>query len=641
MLNVEALGKGTVPIDGPWQFHIGDNAAWAQPQTPDATGSNGWEQITADDTWGAQGHPAYAGLAWYRKHLRLAPAQGTDGNFALLFPQVDDAYEIYWNGQLVGRYGKLPPHPSYFFSSPMQTFGLGAARDGVLAVRVWKALLFSSDPAELGGFNAAPLVGSPEAIAAAKAQDDYAWMRGLQFRFWLWLLYGLVAVLGFLAWRRNRGQPALLALAVYCGAVVADSALTHLRLPIPANLALGLSQLLLGLQDVSLWFLLLYLFRLDRAPRVARFTRILTIVDLAAFSLDGLVTIFWNSPYVVHWAQAADGIFTVVLTLAELYIFVLIYFALRRRLDAARWFLAIAAVLDGLNQDVFAAIAQGRRYTHWTFADKMLQPLFTLNGARFSAGTLSDLLLFVAIVYTVYRSVREAAQRQSAVERELQSARELQQVLIPETLPELPGYAVTSAYLPAQEVGGDFFQIIPLEGEQTGSALVVLGDVSGKGLRAAMAVSLIVGTVRTLAETETSPARVLTRLNRRLHGRLDGGFATCAVVRVDPGGRCVAANAGHLAPLRDGVEVELPGALPLGLVPNAEYEEREFQLDPGQRLTMVSDGVVEAKNTHGELYGFERTARIATQPAEEIAHAAQSFGQEDDITALTVTRAAA
>ena len=97
----------------------------------------------------------------------------------------------------------------------------------------------------------------------------------------------------------------------------------------------------------------------------------------------------------------------------------------------------------------------------------------------------------------------------------------MQQVIIPEALPAIAGFTLTSAYKPALEVGGDFFQIIPLTG---GSTLVVLGDVSGKGLKAAMAVSLIVGAIRMVADFTISPAEILAGLNRRLHGRLRGGF---------------------------------------------------------------------------------------------------------------------
>ena len=139
----------------------------------------------------------------------------------------------------------------------------------------------------------------------------------------------------------------------------------------------------------------------------------------------------------------------------------------------------------------------------------------------------------------------EQSERQGALEQEFKSAQELQQVLIPETLPSLEGYAVTSAYRPAQQVGGDFFQLIA---QPDGSALLVLGDVSGKGLKAAMTVSLIVGTIRTVADTVDDPAEILSILNRRLHGRLKDGFVTCLALRLDAEGDCVLANAGHPAP---------------------------------------------------------------------------------------------
>ena len=136
--------------------------------------------------------------------------------------------------------------------------------------------------------------------------------------------------------------------------------------------------------------------------------------------------------------------------------------------------------------------------------------------------------------------------------------------------PAVPGFTLTSAYRPAREVGGDFFQIVPVAG---GSTLIVLGDVSGKGLRAAMAVSLIVGAVRALADDYPQPAALLTQLNRRLCGRLQGGFATCVAVSIGPGGECSVASAGHPAPYVNDRELPLPGALPLGLDPETTYQE--------------------------------------------------------------------
>jgi serine phosphatase RsbU (regulator of sigma subunit) len=206
-------------------------------------------------------------------------------------------------------------------------------------------------------------------------------------------------------------------------------------------------------------------------------------------------------------------------------------------------------------------------------------------------------------------------------------------------LPIIPGFTLTSAYRPAQEVGGDFFQIIPLEG---GSTLVILGDVSGKGLMAAMAVSLIVGAVRALADDYPSPARLLSQLNRRLCGRLQGGFATCVILRIDSRCECAVASAGHPAPFLNNRELDLPGALPLGISPIVDYEESSFSVEIGDHFSLYTDGLLEARNQAGELYSFARLERLfATHPsAAQATQAAVNFGQDDDITVLTLTRLA-
>jgi serine phosphatase RsbU (regulator of sigma subunit) len=198
---------------------------------------------------------------------------------------------------------------------------------------------------------------------------------------------------------------------------------------------------------------------------------------------------------------------------------------------------------------------------------------------------------------------------------------------------------VTSAYRPAEEVGGDFFQLIPLVG---GATLLLLGDVSGKGLKAAMTVSLIVGAARTLAEISEDPAEILSGLNRRLYGRLQNGFVTCLVLRLDSDGVCEVANAGHPSPFLNQQELGLPGTLPLGVLAVAKFEKANIHLGVGDRLTLYTDGLLEARNVSGELYGFDRLQQlIATKPdARQASEAAVAFGQEDDITVLTVTRLA-
>ncbi len=112
IVTIDGLGKGTVDLSEPWRFHIGDNLQWADPSVNDSPGQNSWETILTDRPWGAQNHYAYAGFAWYRLRLRVTPAPDIKTGFQLLLPRLQDVCEVYWNGRLVGRYGKLPPHPS-------------------------------------------------------------------------------------------------------------------------------------------------------------------------------------------------------------------------------------------------------------------------------------------------------------------------------------------------------------------------------------------------------------------------------------------------------------------------------------------------------------------------------------------------
>jgi serine phosphatase RsbU (regulator of sigma subunit) len=189
--------------------------------------------------------------------------------------------------------------------------------------------------------------------------------------------------------------------------------------------------------------------------------------------------------------------------------------------------------------------------------------------------------------------------------------------------------------LPVQGVGGDFYQVLS---QSDGSTLVVIGDVSGKGLKAAMTGALAIGALRTLAAENLSPGELLARLNHQICGTQDSGFITCLCTRIGPQGAVTVANAGHLSPYRGGEEIPVNPGLPLGLAAGIEYAETHFQLEPGDVLTLLSDGVVEAMNPQHQLLGFERVRAMSGQSAQDIAAAAQAFGQEDDITVLTVKR---
>jgi hypothetical protein len=309
-------------------------------------------------------------------------------------------------------------------------------------------------------------------------------------------------------------------------------------------------------------------------------------------------------------------------------------------------FLLVRALRDGnLEARVLlpAVLFEGF-YRYWTFTSflvfylhfsRQYKPLPSLHLGTYELhlGSLSDFIFLITILlFLVFRTVG-IARRNAQTAAEMEAARTVQQVLIPEEIPSVPGFSIQSVYRPYGEVGGDFFQILPTK---TGGVLAIIGDVSGKGLPAAMTVSLLVGTVRTLAHFTQSPGEILAAMNLRMLGRSHGGFTTCLVLRADPNGTLTIANAGHIAPYVAGKEVPLENGLPLGLAADTAYTETAFQLAPGQQLTLMTDGVVEARGKSGALYGFDRTATLSTQPAETIVQTAQAFGQDDDITALTI-----
>ncbi|MGA8041797.1 MAG: PP2C family protein-serine/threonine phosphatase [Terracidiphilus sp.] len=247
------------------------------------------------------------------------------------------------------------------------------------------------------------------------------------------------------------------------------------------------------------------------------------------------------------------------------------------------------------------------------------------------------ILLGSVILAVFVRDLIRDRREKMRMAAELAASRAVQHVLISEVTPATPGFEIESIYKPYGEVGGDFFQILP---RSDGSVLIAIGDVSGKGMPAAMMVSLLVGAFNALAETTTSPAQLLAGLNRRILGRSHGGFTTCLILHASPDGTCTAANAGHIPPYLNGKELACENNLPLGLSAETHYCEFIFQASHDDKLTLLTDGVVEARSHSGELFGFERTAALASRTAESIAQAAQAFGQEDDITVLTVMRAA-
>lgn len=285
---------------------------------------------------------------------------------------------------------------------------------------------------------------------------------------------------------------------------------------------------------------------------------------------------------------------------------------------------------------------------HWFPNLPDLVPMGATQLGRLRARLTFDSIATITVVSLGYTgffvvSVREARRygktrtEKALLESEMAAARQVQQVILPNPHQQFPGFAIESVYKPAREVGGDFFQLLPVT---DGGLLIVIGDVAGKGLPAAMLVSLLIGSIRATAETTRDPLILLSRLHETIVGRAQDGFATALAAFISNDGSVTLANAGHLSPYLDGQEIGLPGALPLGIRGGGRYEAVKLELRQGNRLTFLSDGVVEAQNEKGELLGFDRARAISTEPAAAIADAALQFGQADDITVVTIERRA-
>ena len=244
----------------------------------------------------------------------------------------------------------------------------------------------------------------------------------------------------------------------------------------------------------------------------------------------------------------------------------------------------------------------------------------------------------------LYRESMEKAR----IEEELRVAGQIQQALLPPRVHEGAGFLAAGANLPCQAIGGDFFDYLPLPGERTG---FTLGDVAGKGPSAALLAAVVQGMFYSLAASAEGPATTLSRMNRALAGRVIAArFATVAYVVLAPDGRLVSCNGGHNPPVivtKDGgVRTLVKGGLILGVFANAEYEEEEVALAPGDTFVLYSDGLTEAVNADDEEFGEERvhawlTEHRALSPTAlvdgliaEVHAFARGVPQADDMTAL-------
>ena len=258
-------------------------------------------------------------------------------------------------------------------------------------------------------------------------------------------------------------------------------------------------------------------------------------------------------------------------------------------------------------------------------------------------------------VVETWDSYDQMSLMRQSIEQELRVARSIQRASLPKAVPTLEGWQITPYYQPAREVGGDFYDFHLLSGGRLG---LVVGDATGKGVPAALVMSTTCGMLRLAAQSYSSPGEMLQRVNEALFASIPANmFVTCLYGVLDPkSGRFSYANAGHDLPYLwhgggDCEELRARG-MPLGLMPGMSYEQRETILHTGEAAFFYSDGLVEAHDPKGEMFGFPRLRALIAEYGKEpslgefllenlYTFVGEGWEQEDDITLLTLRRSTA
>src|SRR6201998_1604722 len=615
-----------VEIHDLWRFQTGDDPRWSDPKFDDSS----WSLLRSNQPWDGQGYPGYRGFAWYRFQVVL-PADHPP--LALFIPAIYGNYQVFAGGRLIEQLGRLPPEDSLTFSFTVGSERLiplpgDLTRAGgplSIAIRIW---INPRAPKNALG-------GGPQAairIGDAALLDEW---KTLQIRSGFWSLFAtnILLLVYLMAGGAGLGlfllRPTEREYLWFGASELANAAFGALWIyeafhAVDLRVFWALSDCLQAASSVCFLFFLVALLKQRRSSiywvalasaLVAPFPALISIGSVDVALITRAAVALAELPYLVC-------------------VLLFLFFAVRRGSLDAQLLVGPVGLCSGLG--VVERVLWAAHFAGYSALEASRQRPDRLFPWPFpaSAQNIADFLMQISILAILVLRFARTRRDEERHLSELEAARTVQQVLIPEEIPVIPGLSLQCVYKPAGQVGGDFFQILPTPNN---GAIIIIGDVSGKGMPAAMAVSLLVGIVRTLAHYTQGPAEILTAMNHSMLGRSSGGFTTCLVLRCDADGKLTIANAGHIAPYVAGKELPLENGLPLGLSADTIYAERSFHLAPGQQLTLLTDGVVESRDQAGALLGFERSAALSIQPADAISRAAQEFGQDDDITVLTLS----
>jgi serine phosphatase RsbU (regulator of sigma subunit)/anti-sigma regulatory factor (Ser/Thr protein kinase) len=313
---------------------------------------------------------------------------------------------------------------------------------------------------------------------------------------------------------------------------------------------------------------------------------------------------------------------------------------------------ALRAMKEVGIQLVVPLVSQGELIGLLNLGPRLSQQEYSADDRTLLGNLAAQATPAVRVAQLVRQQQTEAEERQR-IEQELQVARLIQHTLLPKSVPNVDGWHLAAYYRPARAVGGDFYDFIALEDGRLG---LIVGDVTDKGVPAALVMATTRSVMRAAAAGLSDPGAVLERVNDLMCPDIpENMFVTCLYAVLDPiTGRLVYANAGHDLPYqRSGdqvIELRARG-MPLGLMPGMQYEEQETRLEPGDTVLFYSDGLVEAHNAQREMFSFPRLRQLVahdSSTADEVvdflleqlaAFTGPDWEQEDDITLVTLRRA--
>src|SRR5271166_985798 len=576
-----------IELNQAWFEHDGDQPEWSRPEFDDSA----WNIVDLADLG-----PARQGWHWYRRRVNFGPDQR---DLRLLVAGGDGTYELFINGIRV-------PGPilssSLLVRRPVEAVFPVSSADGVFVIGLRTRVPPGYAAWHLPQFTRMTM-GLPAAIGYERQALESERLLGLAPSICINLLLCLAGVTALALYAIQQTQREYIFLGLYLLLVGISNGLSMLQsagfLPLSANF-------LIADPLIYVWVIAQIEFTYSFAGRrVGRTWRIYEASFLVPLILSVLTWagLFPSDTYVLIEAGATAPV--------GLLLSALLFVWYRQGNREAGW-LILPSLAPAVSTALFdlgtASITLG-----WQSFNFLVEPI-QMGPIALQLVDVGTLVFLLSIAVVMFFRFSRVTREQARAAAELAAAREIQQMLLPSTLPQLAGVQIAGAWQPAREVGGDYFDVIQLDKDRLG---ICVGDVAGKGITAALLMANLQASLRAFATTEASPQVVCTKLNKFLCANIASGkFVTFFYAVLDADARTLTyENAGHSPGLllrSNGTNESLPGGgAVLGALPDWTYQDYGVKLQPGDKLLLSTDGITEAENDQVEEFGDERLLEAA------------------------------